>query len=85
MKTTDILSAVIAVVGVILIPLLVLLVRIVIRQANVEAVVTTAVNDFRETTKEMYSSMREDRQSTNRRLTWLEQNLYRRGRDKDAL
>lgn len=68
----------------VLIPLVALLIRIVIRQAKVEVIVKTAVDDFREATREIYAGMREDRQSTNRRLTWLEQNLWRR-RDKDAV
>lgn len=78
MKTSDYLTLALGVLTLVLIPLVALLIRIVIRQARVEEKVTMVVNDFRETTKEIYQTIREDRQSTNRRLTWLEQNLWRR-------
>ena len=81
LKTSDYLTFAIGLLTAVLIPLVALLIRIVIRQARVEDRLATVVADFKETTREMQASMREDRQSTNRRLTWLEQHLYVRGKE----
>lgn len=66
-----------------LIPALVLLVRLVVKWTKVEERLAELAEDMRELVKdkdkvhtELATQMREDRAATDRRLRWLEENLW---------
>lgn len=74
------------VIGVLLIPVIVVLVRGAIKWTRVEDKLDRAVGDLHALVAdkdrvhaEMISQMREDRAATNTRLRWLEEHLWRQG------
>lgn len=76
------LTLILATMGIIFIPLLGLLVRITIKWTRVEDALKQLVADKDRVHREIIDQMREDRDATNKRLTWLEQNLWQRGRPR---
>lgn len=77
--------------AVIFIPLLVLMVRIVVKWTKVEANLEDLTGDMKalvidkeKTHTEMLRQMADDRRATDRRLRWLEENIWNRG-TKNAL
>lgn len=87
MNTFQYLEIILTILAVLVLPALGLMIRSAIHAARVEEKLDGAINDLKELVqskdevhKEIYAQMREDRQSTNKRLTWLEQNLWRRDR-----
>lgn len=72
--------------GVILIPILVVLFRLTVVLTRDRDKIQTIADDLTDLVEakdkvhsEMYRTMRDDRQATDRRLRWLEENLWRRG------
>lgn len=62
-------------------PALVLLFRLTVRFTQMSDRIADLAEDKERVHQEMYRSMREDRAATDRRLRWLEENLWRgRGR-----
>lgn len=83
MKMTTLLSIIISIVGVIVIPTVILAFRAAVRWKGIEDKLGQVVNDMREIVEdknrvhsELVIQMREDRDATNRRLRWLEENLW---------
>lgn len=86
MSDYELLSTVLGVLAVLIVPLLVLVVRSAVRWGHIEDRLANLADDMRalvidkdKTHDMMFQQMREDRQATNRRLSWLEQNLWKRG------
>ena len=84
-----IVTIMISVMSIIVIPLLVSVFRAALRWKGIEDKLEKVVTDIREIVDdknrihtELVGMMREDREATNRRLRWLEENLWntRRGR-----
>lgn len=81
--TVSWLTFAVSVVGILLIPLIVLMFRIVVNATRLEDKVQNIADDLTELVKdkdkthaEILTQMREDRQATNTRLRWLEENLW---------
>lgn len=74
MTEYELLSTVLAVLGVLVIPLTVFIIRGAVKWASVEHVLGDLGNDL----KEMKADIKSDREATNKRLVWLEQTLWRR-------
>lgn len=77
----------VSVVGILLVPLIVLLFRVVVNATRLEDKVQNIADDLTELVKdkdkthaEILTQMREDRQATNQRLRWLEENVWNRSR-----
>jgi len=73
--------------SVLLIPTIALVLRIVVKWTRTEAKLERIADDLKElvadkdkTHNEMLTTMREDRAATDRRLRWLEENLWKRGK-----
>ena len=80
-------TVLLSVLAVLVLPALGLLVHLTIRWTRTESNLTDLVEDVKQlvTDKdrvhgEMYKTMREDRAATDRRLRWLEENLWNRRR-----
>lgn len=78
-----ILALAVSILGIIVIPLLILLFRIAIKWKGLEDRLNNVVQDLGDIVKdkdkihsEMLAQMREDRKATDRRLRWLEENLW---------
>lgn len=78
------LDVILAVIGVILIPLLALLIRIAMKWTRLEDRVTDIADDLKEIIEdkdrahaEIMTQMREDRTANNQRLRWLEEHLWK--------
>lgn len=76
-------SVLLSILTVIVLPILVLLVRITVRWTRTEDQLNNLIGDVKDLVEakervhnEMYRSMREDRVSTDKRLRWLEENLW---------
>jgi hypothetical protein len=76
-------SVLLGIVTVIVVPVLVLLARLTVRWTRTEDRLDTLIDDVKELVEakekvhaEMYRTMREDRAATDRRLRWLEENLW---------
>ena len=76
-------SVLLSILTVIVLPILVLLVRITVRWTRTEDQLNNLIGDVKDLVEakervhnEMYRSMREDRASTDKRLRWLEENLW---------
>ena len=88
---TDIVSVIIAGCGVLLIPLLGLIVRVVTKMTRMDDRLGEAVKDLAALVKdkdrvhaELYQQMREDRAATNIRLRWLEEHAWGRRGDPES-
>lgn len=88
MSEFEILTLILSVLAVLIIPLLILVVRSAVRWGHMEDKMSGLADDIRalvvdkdRTHDLIYQQMREDRMATNKRLTWLEQNLWGRRRD----
>jgi len=84
MKTPEIVTLVLGVLTAFVIPLLTILIRITTKWTKVETKldnlieeVKSIVADKDKTHLEMYSQMREDRSVTDKRLRWLEENVWK--------
>jgi methionine salvage enolase-phosphatase E1 len=80
------LALAVSIVGVIILPLVVLMFRAAIRWKGIEDKLDNVVSDLTELVKdkdkihaELANAMREDRRSNDRRLRWLEENLWKHG------
>lgn len=80
-------SVALSVIAVILIPLCVLTVRLVVRWTRTEGDMGKLIRDVEKLVAdreriigEIHVTMREDRAATDRRLRWLEENLWRNAR-----
>lgn len=80
------LEVILSILSVLIIPGIVLMIRSAVKSGQLESDVRNVIDDVKsvitseaEAHKEIYANMREDRKSTNARLTWLEQNLWKRG------
>lgn len=78
-----ILALAVSFMGIIVIPTLILVVRAAIRWKGVEDRMNSVANDLGDIVRdkdrihaEMIAQMREDRKATDRRLRWLEENLW---------
>lgn len=78
-----VLGAVTGVAAVFIIPAIVLFVRLMVRGKGIEDKLEEVAKDLRDIVEdkdkvhhEMYRQMREDRNATDRRLRWLEENLW---------
>lgn len=85
MTRFDWLTFLISLTSLLIIPALVLLVRMTVRWTRTEDRLTDLIDDVKALVDdkervhaEMYQTMREDRAATDRRLRWLEENLWRR-------
>lgn len=85
MNTYQYLEIILTVIAVLVLPALGLMIRSAVHSGRLETKLDNVIDDVRqlvaskdEVHKEMYAQMREDRVSTNKRLAWLEQNLWRR-------
>ena len=79
----EIIGLVLSVMSVILIPLFAVIIRMTIRWTTVETSLAALTSDMRELVQNkeqvhasMLESMREDRKATDRRLRWLEENVW---------
>jgi hypothetical protein len=93
----DWLMLVMSVISILLIPTLALVFRLVVKWTKAEARLEDLADDMRKlvtdkdkTHTEMLTAMREDRASTDKRLRWLEENLWattfrEKGKGKHAL
>lgn len=84
---TGILTLIMTFIGVLLIPLLAVLWRGAVKWTRVETKLDNVIEDLKmivedkdKVHREMTDQMREDRKATNDRLTWLERNLWERGK-----
>lgn len=86
------LTLVLGFLSVVFIPMIVLLIRFTVGWTKIGDAVRELAKDVRELVsdkdkvhKEILAQMRDDRNATNQRLTWLERNLWnRRGRNQDV-
>ena len=70
--------------AVLALPALALVIRLTVRFTSMADKLTSLVEDKERVHAEMYRTMREDRAATDRRLRWLEENLWRyRRRPRD--
>lgn len=65
MSVYEYISIVIAITGIVVVPLLILLYRIIVKWTRTESLLTQIASDIRE-----------DRAATNNRITWLEHTLW---------
>lgn len=86
MKPYEIVSMILSIVGLLLLPLVVFLIRGAIKWTRVEGKIDHAIEELRaivadkdKVHNEIYAQMREDRAATDRRLRWLEEFLWKRG------
>lgn len=70
----EILTLVISVMGVIILPFIIMAFRAAIRWKGIEDKLGNVVDDL----GGLIAQMKEDRKSTDRRLRWLEENIWRR-------
>lgn len=78
------LTLAVSIVGIILIPILIVLFRLTVVLTKDRDKIETIANDLSDLVDakdkihaEIYRQMREDRSDTNRRLRWLEENLWK--------
>jgi hypothetical protein len=74
----------VSILGILILPLMALLFRMVIKFTRVEDKLDVVITDMKElvldknkTHAEIAATMREDRQATDRRLRWLEEHVWR--------
>jgi hypothetical protein len=76
------LTLIMTIVGLLLIPTIGLLVRLVVKWTRTEYRLESLAEDI----KELMTQAREDRGATNQRLRWLEENVWNMGKeDRNAL
>jgi hypothetical protein len=87
MSRGDLLGIILTVFAVLIIPALALLVRITRKWTRIEDQLGDMTGDIRQLTEDktnahqrLYEAMKQDREATDRRLTWLEQNFWQRPR-----
>ena len=80
------LEIILTILAVLVLPALALMIRAAVHSGRLETKLDGAIEDIRglvrskdEVHKEIYAQMREDRVASNKRLSWLEQNLWKRG------
>lgn len=80
------LEIILTILAVLILPGIGLMIRSAVRSARLESDVRNVIEDVKqvimaetEAHKEIYAQMREDRKASNQRLSWLEQNLWKRG------
>lgn len=78
-------TLILTILSVLLIPCLILLVRATVKWTRVEDRLNMVADDLKELVhdkdkvhQEIIAQMREDRNATNRRLRWLEENLWKK-------
>ena len=86
-----IVSIIISFIGVVLVPLFVLMYRGIVKWTRVESKLDELVKDMRDIVADkekihgaIFTQMSEDRKATDRRLRWLEENLWK-GSGRHAL
>ncbi len=79
MRTSDILTIVVASTAGILLPMMGFIIRLVSKMHTNEAVLTRVVSDV----KDMTEVIRRDSRRTDSRLVWLENHLYKKGARKE--
>lgn len=91
MSVVDVVGIVLGVMSVLVIPLLIFIVKLSMRWTKVESnliTLTTSlqalVRDKDATHEVMLSTMRDDRNATDRRLRWLEEHLWNRRNERNA-
>lgn len=77
-----VLALAVSILGIIIIPLLILMFRAAIRWKGIEDRLSVLVGNEDKIHAELIAQMREDRAATNRRLRWLEENLWKRNGDR---
>jgi biopolymer transport protein ExbB/TolQ len=90
-NTANVIALVLGLMSIVGVPMLVFLIRMTARWTRVENDLSTLARDMRnlvenkdQTHAAMLDTMREDRAVTDRRLRWLEENIWNRGTRKDA-
>lgn len=85
MSVSATIQLVLAVMGVIIIPVLALMIRLIIKWSKMESTLATLTQDIGDLVRSkdathgvMLETMREDRKATDRRLRWLEENIWNR-------
>lgn len=85
MTPYEIISAALALVAVVLIPLLALVIRVVVKMTRTDDKLTAIADSVTRLVKdkdavhaEIITQMREDRKATDERLRWLERNVWRK-------
>lgn len=87
MNMTTVLEISLSIIGILLIPLLALIWRGAVKWTRVETKLDWVIEDLKKIVEdkdkvhqEITDQMREDRKATNERVTWLEHNLWERGK-----
>lgn len=85
MNAVAIITVCLSFIGVILIPALILMLRMAVRWSRIEMRLDTVVTEVRTLIDDkekvhtvLFNQMREDRKATDRRLRWLEENIWNR-------
>ena len=85
MSRSELAGLIISATGVLLIPAIVLLVRLTIKWTKVELSLEDLVGDVKKLVEdkdrahmELYNIMKEDRNNADRRLRWLEENIWKK-------
>lgn len=83
MSVAGTVQLVLAVMSVIIIPLVALMIRLIIRWSKMESALSSLTKDVSDLVRNkeathtaMLDTMREDRKATDRRLRWLEENVW---------